>query len=66
MDEQQRKSARLRTLYVLLVAWLAFLLGGYATRFSWNEGRWAATLIAGAALAGLLAFVIRDFWRSNA
>jgi len=66
MDNQQRKSARSKTLHVLLVAWLAFLLGGYATRFSWDNGHWAATAIAGAGLAGFLIFVIRDFWKSNA
>jgi hypothetical protein len=49
-----------------MVALIAFLLGGYATRFSWNNGEWAATAIAGATLAGGLFFLIRDFWRPDA
>jgi hypothetical protein len=64
MDNQERKSARSRTLQALGVAYIAFLLGGYATRFSWDH--WAATAIAGAALAGFLFVLIRDFWRPGA
>jgi hypothetical protein len=63
MDEQERKTARRRTTLVLLIAYIAFLLGGYATRFGWSNGQWAATVIAGSALALALYLLIRDLWK---
>ena len=54
MDNQSSKSASMRTARVLLVAFIAFQLGGYATRFSWSNGGWAATFTASALLIVIL------------
>jgi hypothetical protein len=65
MDDKERKTASSRTVQVLLVAVIAFQLGGYATRFSWSAWGWIAVALGGAALAGALFLLIRGFWKPD-
>jgi hypothetical protein len=65
MKSQRPQSPGSRTVHVLLITLVAFLLGGYASRFSWDNWGWAATAIASLALAVGLFFLIRDFFRPN-
>ena len=63
MNAQEQRVARFRTALTLFVAYIAFLLGGYAERFSWSDGRWIPTALDSVVLAALLFLVIRNFWK---
>ena len=45
-----------------MVAYCAFLLGGYVTKGS----DWPVLVLSGAALGGILFMLIREFWKPNA
>jgi hypothetical protein len=62
MGPNQLAIARLGTALALFAVTIAFLLGGYSTRFDWSDGRWVATVLEGTLLAIILFRVIRSFW----
>jgi hypothetical protein len=59
MDFQYRKAAASRTLQVLMVAFCAFLLGGYIEKGS----SWPVLVLSSGVLVGALFMLIRDFWK---
>lgn len=42
-DDPRRKSARFKTVLAIWVAYIAFLVGTYSTRFTWSGNGWLAT-----------------------
>jgi branched-subunit amino acid ABC-type transport system permease component len=58
MDHHERTSASTKTAEVLLLAFAAYLLGGFTSVW--------ATIIGSAVVAVGLFMVIRDFWKAAA
>jgi hypothetical protein len=62
MEQKHRMSATARTAQLLMVAFLAFLFGGYV-----NKGSdWPVLILSGAALAGVTLMLIRELWKPTA
>jgi hypothetical protein len=59
MEQKHRMSATVKTAQLLMVAFVAFLFGGYVTKGS----DWPVLVLSGAVLAGATLMLIREFWK---
>jgi hypothetical protein len=59
MEDRNRAAAK--TAQLLIVAFCAFLLGGYVTKGS----GWLVLVLSSGTLAGALFMLIREFWKSR-
>jgi hypothetical protein len=62
MEQKHRMSATAKTAQLLMVAFCAFLFGGYVTKGS----DWPVLVLSGAALAGVTLMLIRELWKPAA
>jgi hypothetical protein len=59
MEQNKRKSAGAQTAMLLMVAFIAFLFGGYVTKGS----DLPVLVLSGGVLAGAILMLIREFWK---
>jgi hypothetical protein len=64
-DDPRRKSARFKTVLAIWVAYIAFLVGTYSTRFTWSGNGWLATTFGFVALALALGILIHAIWKTR-
>jgi hypothetical protein len=64
-DDPGRKSALFKTVLAIWVAYIAFLVGTYSTRFRWSGHGWLATTFGSVALALALGILIHAIWKTR-
>jgi hypothetical protein len=52
-----------KTIPALMLAFAAFLLGGYASRFDGSPRAWIVMALSGGSVVFAIYLVVRDFWK---
>jgi hypothetical protein len=52
-----------KTIPALMLAFVAFQSGGYASRFDGSPRAWAVMALSGGSVVLAIYFVVRDFWK---